>query len=89
MYSLTIFTIYGMEGISVVAMRGGCCGAAKWNDLFGFFVRDTRGQRSKAFGCCNALRTSLVMSPTRFRLSHGPLRGGTDSSARGQGFLHW
>ena len=75
------------DGICVVAMRGGCCGAAKWNDLFGFFVRDTRGQRSKAFGCCNALRTSL-MSPTRFRRSHGPLRARIGSYAAGQGFWH-
>jgi hypothetical protein len=36
------FATDGMEGICVVTMRGGCCGAAKWNDFFGFFVRDTR-----------------------------------------------
>jgi hypothetical protein len=37
-----VFATEGMEGICVVTMRGGCCGAAKWNDFFGFFVRDTR-----------------------------------------------
>ena len=38
------FATDGMEGIFVVASpcAEACCGAAKWNDFFGFFVRDTR-----------------------------------------------
>ena len=82
------FATDGMEGICVVTMRGGCCGAAKWNDFFGFFVRDTRTAQ-RLFCQQHDVTPSArapVLSPARFRLSHGPLRGGTDSSVRGQGF---
>ena len=57
--------------------------------IFSAFSSVTRGQRSKAVLPQHDVTPSArppVLSPARFRLSHGPLRGGTDSSARGQGF---
>ena len=60
--------------------------------IFSAFSSVTRGQRSKAFGCCNLQVTPsarpLSCRPPDSCRSHGPLRARIGSYAAGQGFWH-